>query len=173
MRRAHIALGIVAAGLLGCGPAQSAGPHLPVDLLIDRVFPFSQLAGFQVALLTNGSSYDCPSVQTNCLKGNPKVPLSALVSVTDSDGKSHPALFFPVTPGAGGAPQLPQGVSVGGIPVGKNYAVVIEAVSNSQPPSFLGSSCNYVQQIQAGTNQTLVANPINATPQSCNPRFEP
>ncbi len=63
---------------------------------------------------------------------------------------------------------------MGGIAPGKDYAVVIEALSKDAPPQLAGSSCNYVKEIVAGDNPQLIAATIvpPATPVACDPRVE-
>jgi hypothetical protein len=151
----------------GCGPAEEPAGQLGFDLFISRATA-DLVASFQVSLLAKGTSFDCVAVQKNCLVA--QVNASALVPVTDAQGNSHTALVFPVLLKAG-SPRT-QDVVVNGIPVGKDFAVVIEALSKGGAPTLVGSSCNYVKEIAAGSNPTLIAATITSTPVACDPRFE-
>jgi hypothetical protein len=51
--------------------------------------------------------------------------------------------------------------------------VVIEALSRSSPPRFLGSSCNYLGAVNARGNAPLIAASITLTESECNPTFVP
>ncbi len=45
--------------------------------------------------------------------------------------------------------------------MGRDYALVIEALSSDNPPRFLGSSCNYLPEVNAGRNEPVLAAPID------------
>jgi hypothetical protein len=59
------------------------------------------------------------------------------------------------------------------IPVGRDYVVIIEALSRSTPARFLGSSCNYLESVNATRNEPLIATPITLTASECDPTFAP
>ena len=101
--------------------------------------------------------------QRTCLAT--QVESSALLELRDADGESGRTLRFPSAPG-GAAMELAVDV-----PVGRDYALVIEALSADTPTRFLGSSCNYLREVNAGRNAALVAAPIELTLQDCNPVF--
>lgn len=163
----------VALLLAGCGGA-SEGARLPLDLVMSRAIA-DQLSAFQIALVSEGTSLSCEEVIKDCL-GN-QLSASRLVPTQDAAGREHRAISFPVslTPPSSGSVNT-QDVQLRGIPVGKDYAVVIEALSKDSPPRLVGSSCNYVPVIRAGLNDPpLTAQTIRpfATPLSCDPtRFD-
>jgi len=59
------------------------------------------------------------------------------------------------------------------IPVGRDYVVIIEALSRSSPPRFLGSSCNYLESVSSTRNAALIAAPITLVGGECDPTFAP
>ncbi len=63
-----------------------------------------------------------------------------------------------------------QTVTATGVPVGKDYAIVVEALAND---SLVGSSCTYRPEgVSSGTNSVLSANVVAISPPpTCNPRF--
>ncbi len=144
--------------LASCGPA--VGPDdtggFGLDLFISRAVA-DRVGAFQVAVLPNGRSFDCNELVKTCLKG--QVSAEQLAKVTGPDGKPHPVALFEATLGDGGT-VVTQDVVVGGIPVGKDYAVVIEALTRDSPRRVLGSSCNYQPEIRTGSNERLIANAI-------------
>lgn len=153
----------------GCdGPSGTGGVGL--ELTLSRALAI-QASKFQVAIVSKGRDYDCQKVQTDCLRR--QVDLAQLVEVTDALGKRQKAVRFSSRLSEGndaGTPRT-QDVVIEGIAVGKNYAVVIEALSFDTPPKLLGSSCNYVEEIRAGSNDRLIANPMATfpTPVDCDP----
>lgn len=158
-------LGLLALALAaGCGQADD-GPRLSFDLFVSRAIA-DQVSGFQVAMLASGQSFNCIELQKSCLAG--QVQSSSLVQLTDASGKQRSALLFPIAlkPGT-------QDVVARGIPVGSDYAVVVEALSKDDPPKLVGSACNYVRKIESGTNPTVFASiaAITPAPLSCDPRF--
>jgi hypothetical protein len=54
------------------------------------------------------------------------------------------------------------------------FTVAIEALSRDSPPKLAGSSCNYIKEITAGANPSLLAATIRspAVPVACEPRVE-
>lgn len=129
------------------------------------------ISALQVSLVTRGSSLDCTVVPKDCLVN--QVTADRFVRVQDAAGKEHLALTFPLNLKSGSPSS--QDVTVRAIPLGKDYAVVIEALSKDVPaPKLAGSSCTFVQEITPGTNPTLIAAtiipPVVATP--CDPRVE-
>jgi hypothetical protein len=156
--------------LAGCGPGSEVAPidfQLNVSAaLVDRI------SGLQVAFLQPQPA-DCGAIQTSCVVN--QVPLDNFVGLVDDKGVAHKSVFFPLELAAGGTPT--QEVKVTGIPPGKKYAVVIEALSKTDPPTLMGSSCNYISEIVVGSNPNKVVATISApiaTPASfnCDPRIE-
>jgi hypothetical protein len=130
---------------------------------------FDQIGSFQVAVVTNQPANvpDCAAAQKKCLVS--QIEPTALARIAGADGKPHLAAIFPSTLGDGGT----QDLNVSGIPVGKDYAVVIEALSRTSPPTLVGSSCNFVKEISSGKNTTLIAGAITTDAGvACDPRFE-
>jgi hypothetical protein len=156
--------------LAACGPqAQGGGDALRFEFTLAAALN-DQLSGLQVSIVDHGTSLNCGAVEQGCLVD--QVTRDRFVQVKDAQGQSHLALVFPLALVAG-TPST-QNVQVGGITPGKDYAVVIEALSKDEPPQLAGSSCNYEKEIVAGDNPQLIAATIvpPATPVACDPRVE-
>ena len=154
-----------AAPLLGCGaPSSTPGRGLGLEMVIDRAVA-DELGAFQVVVLPNGQSRRCTDLQSTCL--NQQVKSTEALLIQGADGKQAHALRFPSSL-SGGAQQLQVNV-----PVGRDYVVVIEALSNASPPRFLGSSCNYLDSVSATHNDPLIAAPITLAANACDPTFPP
>jgi hypothetical protein len=149
----------------GCGAEPpTSGPRLGLEVTIDRAIA-DELGAFQVVVLPEGKSRRCGDIQRTCLTQQFK-PEDALL-LEGADGKKARALRFNAGL-SGGA----QEVAVD-IPVGRDYVVVIEALSRANPPRFLGSSCNYLDSVSATQNERLIAAPITLVGAECDPTFGP
>jgi hypothetical protein len=160
-------LPLLCLSLLGaCGPAEVGKPQFDVTLaatagLIDLI------SGFQVALVKSGSSLDCAAVKKTCL--NAQVDASRLVPLKSGQVTKN-ALFFDLKLVAG-TPST-QDLSLQDLPLGRDYALVIEALSKEPTPRLAGSSCSYVKELTAGTNTAVLARVDQLTPYaSCDPRI--
>ncbi len=164
------ALLLIFVALAGCGP-QGEYRDLGFDLAISRALS-DTVSSLQISLVSRGSSLDCNIVQTNCL--NAQIKTDQLVKVQDENGKEHLAITVPLNVKATGTGMSAQDVALRGIPPGKDFAVVIEALSKDAVPKLVGSSCNYVKEISSGTNGSVIAATIvpKMTPVVCDPRFE-
>ncbi|RKH87515.1 hypothetical protein D7Y21_18855 [Corallococcus sp. AB045] len=149
--------------LSGCGP-DAAPEALPLglDITLSRAVA-SQVGAYQVAVLKDGTKRNCTELQRTCLSS--QVSPDDLLELKDVDGNTGRTLRFASAPGGAA-----MGLSVD-VPVGRDYALVIEALTADTPTRFLGSSCNYLRVVNSGTNATLVAAPIELTAQSCDPVF--
>ena len=83
----------------------------------------------------------------------------------DAKGTESRALRFLASPSASSQDVVIE------VPVGRNYALVIEALSKDTPPKFLGSSCNYLLEVNTGRNEPVIAAAMSFTPVDCNPSF--
>jgi hypothetical protein len=155
---------------VGCGP-YSASSGSGLDLTLAATAALGDLRGFQVALVRQGSSRDCTSVQTTYLKGQ-VLDTALYVPFKDSSGHRVKAMELPMGLVAG-APRT-QDFSLTSVPVGKDYAVVIEALSTHTPPKLAGSSCNYVREVTTGTNAAVFARIVELSPPAdCDALIEP
>jgi hypothetical protein len=136
-----------------------------VELLVDKAVA-DQLAAFQLAVLPDGRKRDCTELQKVCLRQQVKADEPLVMS--DGKGSEGRALRFPVNLSGTGVSS--QDVSIE-VPVGRDYALVIEAVSKDSPPRFLGSSCNYLPEVNAGRNSSVIAAPMTLTLVDCDPTF--
>lgn len=148
----------------GCGEDASPGmAHFGVDLLVDRAVA-GQLASFQLAVLPDGKQRDCTELQMRCLRQ--QVKTSELLMLRDANGNERRALRFSAS--LSGTGVTSQDVSIE-VPVGRDYALVIEALSGDSPPRFLGSSCNYLPEVNATRNDPVIAAPMTLTSVDCDP----
>ncbi|WP_434389342.1 hypothetical protein [Melittangium boletus] len=149
--------------LLGCGGMEEPDSQpLGMRLVLSQAVA-DELGAFQVVVLPNGASRSCADLQRSCL--NQQVKATEPLVIADSSGKTGRALVFPVQLGEGGTQKLDVN-----IPVGRDYAIVIEAVSRSSPPRFLGSSCNYLNAVSS-RNEPFIAASIQLAAVGCNPTF--
>lgn len=163
MKRLAAALALL---LCACGP-EATGPAFPIELYVSAGL-LDQISAFQLSIVSQGSSLDCVTVQKSCIKD--QVDASRFVKMKDSTGKDLVARTFPISLTAG-MPNT-QDVSLSNVPVGKNYALIVEALSKEPTPRLAGSSCNYLQSLTAGNNPAVFAkievlNPAAA----CDPRL--
>ena len=148
----------------GCGGDAPAGSgHFGWELLVEKAVA-DQLSAFQVAVLPNGKQRNCTELQKQCLRS--QVKLDELLMLHDGKGAEGRALRFPVN--LSGTDSTTQEVSIE-VPVGRDYALVIEGVSTDNPPQFLGSSCNYLPEVNANRNTPVLAAPMTLTPVACDP----
>jgi hypothetical protein len=160
---------LVGALAAGCGPAEPApsearfGLELSVSQDVAR-----RLGAFQVVVLPNGQSRDCTALQRTCLRT--QVKADEPLVLRDSSGRELRALRLPAN--VQGTTIRTQDLMVE-VPVGRDYALVIEALSTDNPPRFLGSSCNYLQEVNTGQNEPVLTAPMTLAEGSCNPSFDP
>lgn len=159
------AIVVFALALAACGP-DTPGPTFPIELFVSAGLN-DQLSAFQVSLVKNGSALDCVTVQKSCIKD--QVDAARFVKLKDANGKDVQSLTFPLGLVAG-SPSA-QDVSLRELPLGKDFALVIEALSKDVTPKLSGSSCNYIKELTAGKNPGVFAKIELLTPQpACDPR---
>jgi hypothetical protein len=149
----------------GCGEAAPGdGARFGVDLLVEKALA-DELSAFQLVVLTNGKQRDCTELQKTCLRQ--QVKQDEALMLKDAKGNEGRALRFPVSLSGSGTNQ---DVSIE-VPVGRDYALIIEALSNANPPQFLGSSCNYLPVVNATGNDPVLAAPMTLNAVACDPTF--
>lgn len=154
--------------LVACGPAahEPSGPRFPIELFVSAGLN-DELSAFQISLITNGSTLDCVTVQKSCVTD--QVSADRFVPLKGDDGQPHPSRTFQLNLMTG-APSS-QDLSLTGVPLGKNFALVVEALSKDSPPQLAGSSCNYIRELSAGTNAAVTARIEKLSPSAaCDPR---
>lgn len=152
--------------LVGCGPEYVRGPVFPIELSVTAGLN-DQLSAFQVSLVTRGTSLDCVTVQKGCVKD--QVDATRFAKIKDAMGRETNSVTFPLSLVAG----MPttQDLTLNGLPTGKDYALVIEALSKDSTPKLVGSSCNYIKELTVGTNAAVFAKIEVLSPAaSCDPR---
>ncbi|MFY2557259.1 hypothetical protein ACN469_06500 [Corallococcus terminator] len=159
----------LAAVFCACGPDDSATVgRFGLDVTMSRAVA-TEVHALQVSVLKDGSRRSCTELQRTCL--NSQVKRDDLVVLEDVRGNEGRALRFTVDLTAmqnGGSQALEVDV-----PVGRDYALVIEAIAVGSPSRFLGSSCNYLKVVNSGDNVPVVAAPLVLTEQSCDPSISP
>lgn len=164
MTRAAL-LAFAALALSACGPAGESGDGFDIQLVVSRGL-LDQISTFQIALVTQGASLDCVAVQKACLKD--QVSDTRFVPLKDSAGVARKALRFDISLTTG-TPNT-QDATLRDLPLGRDFALVVEALSKDAPPRLAGSSCNYVKELTAGTNPRVFAKiEMLPTPASCDP----
>jgi len=152
--------------LIGCGPDSQRGPVFPIELSVTAGLN-DQLSVFQVSLVTRGTSLDCVTVQKACVKD--QVDATRFAKIKDSMGKEVTSVTFPLSLVAG--TPTTQDLTLNGLPTGKDYALVIEALSKDSTPKLVGSSCNYIKELTVGTNAAVFAKiEVLTPPANCDPR---
>lgn len=155
-----------ALALSACGPDLTRGPVFPIELSVTAGLN-DQLSAFQISLVKSGSSLDCVTVQKSCIKD--QVDGARFVTLKDASGKQAPSVTFPLSLVAG--TPTTQDLTIKDLPTGKDFALVIEALSKDATPKLVGSSCNYIKELTVGTNASVFAKiEVLATPASCDPR---
>lgn len=167
--RPSLLITVVSALAAGCGPVEpdSSGARFGLELTVEQAV-VGQLGAFQVVVLPEGQSRDCTAIQRTCLRT--QVKADEPLVLRDSSGRELRALRVPAN--VQGTTIRTQGLMVE-VPVGRDYALVIEALSSDVPPRFLGSSCNYLREVNAGQNEPVLAAPITLVDGDCDPSFDP
>lgn len=156
---------VLAALLAGCGPGPGDAPAFPIELYVTAGL-VADIKGFQVSLVKSGSQLDCVTAQRSCIKD--QVDAGRFVVMKDAAGRDVRARFFDLNL-VTGTPNT-QDVSLTGLPLGKDFALLVEAVGRDTPPTLRGSSCNYVKELSAGANAAVFAKiEVLAPPASCDP----
>jgi hypothetical protein len=141
-----------------CGAPSEA--RLALDMSIEQAVA-DEVGTFQVVVLPEGRSRQCTELQRTCL--NQQLDLDNLLLLRSASGQEARALRFSANLQGG-----TQDIAVE-VPVGRDYLLVIEALSRTSPPQFLGSSCNYVDTVNATQNEPLLAAPITLRNVACDP----
>lgn len=159
-------LALVVLLLTACGPDRDAGPRFPIELFVSAGL-LNEISGFQLSVVTKGSTLDCVTVQKSCIKD--QVDATRFVKLKDGAGKDVQSVTFPIALVAG-TPNT-QDVTLRDVPLGKDLALIVEAVSTETEPKLAGSSCNYLKDVTAGTNPAVQARIEVLSPHAaCDPR---
>lgn len=151
--------------LAACGP-ETSGPTFPIELYVTAGL-LDEISAFQLSVVTRGTALDCVAVQRSCIKD--QVDATRFVKLKDGTGKDVQAVSFPLSLTAG-TPNT-QDVSLKDVPLGKDLALIVEAVSKEATPRLAGSSCNYLKELTAGTNPAVFAKIETLSPYAgCDPR---
>lgn len=155
----------LAALLAACGPADGDAPAFPIELYVTAGL-VDDIKGFQVSLVKSGSQLDCVTAQRACIKD--QVDAARFVVMKDPAGRDVRSRFFDLNL-VTGTPNT-QDVSLTGLPLGKDFALLVEAVGRDTPPTLRGSACNYVKELTAGANAAVFAKiEVLTPPAPCDP----
>jgi hypothetical protein len=156
---------LVAVACAGCGPGGDDAPAFPIELYVSAGL-VADIRGFQVSLVKSGSQLDCVTAQRSCIKD--QVDAARFVVMKDPAGRDVRSRFFDINL-VTGSPNT-QDVSLTGLPLGKDFALLVEAVGRDTPPTLRGSACNYVKELTAGSNAAVFAKiEVLTPPASCDP----
>ena len=159
------ALLVTLLGLCACGPATEY-PAFPIELYVSAGLN-DELSAFQISLVRSGTSLDCVTVQRSCVKD--QVDATRFVKFKDAMGRESASYTVQLAL-QGGSPST-QDLTLKDLPTGRDFALVIEALSRDATPKLAGSSCNYIQQLTVGTNPAVFAQIEKLTPPNdCDPR---
>lgn len=170
MRRVALVLALFGAA---CGPQETApSSGFGLEFALQRGL-VDLISGFQVALVTNISSVeggDCTVIRQTCIKD--QVPVSRFVPLKNpATNRTQSALFFPINLTAG-MPNT-QDLSLTEVPPGRDYGLIIEAVAKDGV-RLAGAECQFVQQLNAGSNpRVLMRIQQHTPPKNCDPRLVP
>ena len=164
MSRALALLALLA--VVGCGPDPAPGGGLGFEVGISAAV-LDELREFQISVLRaegDAGRLDCAQAQRTCASSLAAQDPSRFLKLRDPEGRQTITLRFDAALDAGA-----QEVSVGGIPVGTDYAYFVEALGDTQ---LLASSCRYLQRVEEGRNATQLVTLTNLDPRpDCDPRF--
>lgn len=154
---------LVASSLLAaCGSSSPDTARFAVQM--DAV-AVSEVGLFQIALVKNAKLFSC---QADCLADQIRDDQIAgfdLVPHEVGDGE-RPVLTIGATVSASGDGSSGTQVVELEIPVGKNYAIIVEAISRDQ--RFLGSSCGFIDEVtRAGADVSVNRLYLDADPAIC------
>lgn len=170
MRR-PLLTGVLGLALLGCGGGDDrAGGFvgsLPFELGVSAALA-DEVEEFQISVmsaqLSTGGRVDCEVVKQTCMSA---AFADAVFELRTEAGRTVKAHLYAANLAGGTASQE---VAVTGVPVGRDYVMVVEAIAGS---TLLGSSCTFLAAVQTGRNDRVVLNPITPlTPApACDPHF--
>ena len=151
--------------LAGCGP-DTRGPTFPIELYLTAGL-LDEISAFQLSVVTKGSSLECVAVQKACIKD--QVDPTRFVKLKTSAGQDARSVSFPITL-VPGSPNT-QDVSLKDVPLGKDLALIVEAIGKETTPKLAGSSCNYLKELTSGSNPAVSARIEVLSPHAdCDPR---
>jgi hypothetical protein len=158
-----------AACALSCGAEQGADGEATAsfDLYVSRVV-IEQIGGFQLSLRRSGG---CSGIsRTTCL--HEQVQPSELVTFTNAQGNKVRALRVDSELTQEGGIYT-QDVTLRNVPVGRDYALVVEAYTRADPPLLLNLSCTPGIEVRRGANVLRNAQPIDLPEDAALPRCAP
>jgi hypothetical protein len=169
VKRAALAVAVL---LSACGSSDAPEPGLNLELAVQRGL-LDVIGAFQVALVTNISSVeggDCTLIRTKCIKD--QVPTDRFVPLKNpATNTMQTALVFPLNLTAG--TPTTQDLSLTEVPPGRDYGLIIEAIAKDGL-RLAGAECQFVQQLNAGSNPRVLMRIQQFTPPKlCNPRLVP
>ena len=159
------------AALCACGGSnEEEGGQVGFDIAVSAA-AIDDIGEFQLVLLQSAAFSDCGEVARTCLNTQGKD--DHLVTFEDGDGNKVKALRITNELTTAGGTRR-QDTELRKVPVGKDYFLIIEALSRETTPKLLGTSCTQRVNVRAGQNERQSTNPISLFPGTgveCDPRI--
>jgi len=159
MKRAWHVLLMCALG--ACGPEVDTGSVHGLEVVLSRAF-VDRLGSFQVSILAGANTLDPEAVEKGCVASQGHTYVQQL----DARGQKVKARSFDAAV-TGGQQEL----KLGGVPYGREYLFVVEALSADETPVLLGSGSARVQAFQGDVRLApITVGALTPTP-ACDPRI--
>jgi hypothetical protein len=155
-RHAHLLLGLL---LSACGPDGGTAGVEGLEVVLSRAY-VDRLGSFQVAILAGADTLDREAVESTCVASQGH----AYVRQQDGTGKQVKARTFDAAV-VGGQQEL----KLRGIPFGREYLFVVEALSSDDAPVLLGSGSSRVLNFQGDVRPNPITVGGLAPPPTCDP----
>ena len=148
-------------GATACGPGGATGDVPGLEVVLSRAY-VNRLASFQVSILAKAETLDPEAVEKTCVAGQGH----AFVQQQDGEGRTVNARTFDAAVLSG-----QQELRLSGIPYGREYLFVVEALSSDATPVLLGSGSARVQNFQGDVRPApITVGELSPAP-ACDPRI--
>ncbi|MBM4378893.1 MAG: hypothetical protein FJ086_06260 [Deltaproteobacteria bacterium] len=144
-----------------CGPGPDSGSVQGLEILLSRAY-VDRLGSFQVSILAGADGLDREAVEKTCVTSQ----AVTYVQQVDGSGQKVKARTFEASV-AGGQQEL----KLAGIPFGREYLFVVEALSSDEPAVLLGSGSARVLTFQGDLRPVPLTVGALAPAPACDPRI--
>jgi len=159
MRRPSLGLLLLVAS--ACGPESGVGSVQGMEVVLSRAY-VDRLGSFQVSILANAETLDPVEVEATCVASQGH----RYVQQLDGAGRKVNARTFEAAVVSG-----QQELRLTGIPYGREYLFVVEALSGDATPVLLGSGSARLQSFQGDVRPApITVGEISPAP-ACDPRI--